>query len=223
MRPKTSRFHPLGFFVIAALFLIGLAALPALATAQSGNENAPGQSKPQASLAPDMHPLDVGQPFPDVTLSIPLTAGEAQELGIDPKAKSVTIGDFKAQGVILVVYSMYCPFCQREAPELNAMHKLIADKGLSGKLKLVGLAAGNSPFEVNAFRETYAITFPLLPDKDFAVHKALGQVGTPFYYVLKRQGKGFTIVLTQLGRVASPEAFLNEAIAKTGLSEEKTQ
>jgi len=210
MRQKTSPFRPLDLFVIVVLAF--LAALPALAVAQS---------KPQASVAPGMQPLAVGQPFPDVALTAPLTAGEAQELGIDPKAKSVKAADFKAQGVIFVVYSMYCPFCQREAPELNAMHKLIQDKGLGGTLKLVGLGAGNSPFEVNAFRETYAITFPLLPDKDFAVHKALGQVGTPFYYVLKRQGQGFTIVLTQLGRVASPEAFLNEAIAKTGLSGEK--
>jgi hypothetical protein len=101
---------------------------------------------------------------------------------------------------------------------LNTLHKLIQDKGLSDKLKLVGLAAGNSPFEVNVFKEKYAITFPLLPDKDFTAHKALGQVGTPFYYVLKREGTGFAIVDARLGRVSSPQAFLDEVIAKTSLA-----
>jgi len=208
--------------VVAVAVLAFFAAFPTWATPNDAPKAASqGQSTPQASLAPDMHPLAVGQPFPDVALSPPLTEGEAKELGIDPKAKSVTAAHFKAQAVILVVYSMYCPFCQREAPELNTMHQTIKDNGLSDRLKIVGLAAGNSPFEVNVFREKYAITFPLLPDKDFVGHKALGQVGTPFYYVLKREGNGFTIVDAHLGRVSSPHAFLGEVITRTALTREK--
>jgi peroxiredoxin len=175
----------------------------------------------EASQSPTMQALPVGQVFPDIDLAAPLTAGEARELGVKASAKTIKVSDFKAQGVILVVYSMYCPYCQREAPQLNVMHKLIKDKGLSDKLKMVGVGAGNSPFEVNVFRTNFAVTFPLLPDKDFAAYKSLGRVGTPFYYVLKRQGKGFIVVESKLGQVDSPQAFLGDAIAKTGLGQEK--
>jgi peroxiredoxin len=174
-----------------------------------------------ASASPDMKPLPVGQAFPDITFAGPITAKEANDLGAGGGGKAFSLNQTKAQAIILVVYSMYCPFCQKEAPELNAMHALIASRKLSGKLKLVGLGAGNSPFEVNVFREKFSTPFALIPDQDFKAYKQLGQVGTPFYYVLKRQGDGFVIVDTQLGCVASAEAFLNSIIEKTGLTKEK--
>lgn len=174
-----------------------------------------------ASTSPDMKPLPVGQAFPDISFAGPITDKEAKELGAGAGGRPFSLQQTKAQAVILVVFSMYCPFCQKEAPELNKMHTLINAKGLSGKIKLVGLGAGNSPFEVNVFREKFSTPFPLIPDQDFAAYKLLGQVGTPFYYVLKRQGDGFTIVDTQLGCVTSAEAFLNTALEKTGLTKEK--
>ncbi|MFP5222321.1 MAG: peroxiredoxin family protein [Acidobacteriota bacterium] len=174
-----------------------------------------------ASTSPDMKPLPVGQAFPDITFTGPVTDKEAKELGAGAGGKPFTLQQTKTQAVILVVFSMYCPFCQKEAPELNTMNTLIKSKGLSDKIRLVGLGAGNSPFEVNLFREKFSIPFPLIPDQDFAAYKMLGQVGTPFYYVLKRQGAGFVIVDTQLGCVTSAEAFLKAALEKTGLNKEK--
>jgi peroxiredoxin len=174
-----------------------------------------------ATTSPDMKPLPVGQAFPDVTFAGPILENEAKQLGAGAKGKPFSLQQTKAQTIILVVFSMYCPFCQKEAPELNTMNALIKSKGLSGKVKLVGLGAGNSPFEVSVFREKFSIPFPLIPDQDFAAYKLLGQVGTPFYYVLKRQGDGFVIVDTQLGCVTSAEAFLKTALEKAGLTKEK--
>lgn len=174
-----------------------------------------------ATTSADMKPLPVGQTFPEIRFTGPLTDKEAKELGVGAGGKPFTLQQIKGQAVILVVFSMYCPFCQKEAPELNTMHTLIKSKGLSGKIRLVGLGAGNSPFEVNVFREKFSTPFPLIPDQDFTAYKQLGQVGTPFYYVLKRQGDGFVIVDTQLGCVTSAQAFLNGALEKTGLSKEK--
>lgn len=170
-----------------------------------------------ASASPDMKPLPVGQAAPDVLLSGPASPGEAAQLGVQASAKSFRLNDIKGDAVILVVFSMYCPFCQKEGPELDKMHKLIKDKGLADKLKLVGLGAGNSAYEVNVYREKFKLGFPLLADQDFAAHKAFGQVGTPFYYVLKRQGAGFVITEALLGCVPSPEAFVEGVIQKTGL------
>jgi len=174
-----------------------------------------------ASESPVMKPLPVGQTFPDLTFTNPVSAKEAQELGAGTGGKPVRVSDIKAQAVIFVVYSMYCPFCQREAPELNKLHSLIKSRGLSGKLKLVGMGAGNSPFEVNVFREKFSSPFPLLADQDFSAYKILGQVGTPYYYILKRQEKDFVIVDSQLGCMTSAEAFLDGVVEKTGVTKGK--
>lgn len=174
-----------------------------------------------ATLSADMKPLPVGQAFPDIVFPGPITPAEAGQLGLPPGDKPFKAADIKAQAVILVVFSMYCPFCQKDGPELAKLNSLIAARGLSNKLKLAGLGAGNSAFEVNVFREKFRISFPLIPDMDFSAYKALGQVGTPFYYILKRQGQGFVIVDSQLGCMTSPEAFLDGVLAKTGLGKGK--
>jgi peroxiredoxin len=170
-----------------------------------------------ASASPDMKPLPVGQAAPDVLFGGPASPGEAAQLGVPASAKSFRLNDIKGEAVILVVFSMYCPYCQKEGPELDKMHKLIKDKGLADKVKLVGLGAGNSAYEVNVYREKFKLAFPLLADQDFTAYKAFGQVGTPFYYVLKRQGPGFVIVDQLLGCVPAPEAFVDGVLQKTGL------
>ncbi|MFZ5426823.1 MAG: peroxiredoxin family protein [Thermodesulfobacteriota bacterium] len=170
-----------------------------------------------ASLSASMKPIPVGQPFPDISFNGPMTDAELEGLGLKPGAGGFRLPDVRGQAVILVVFSMYCPFCQKEAPELSKMHEMIKAKGLEGKLVLAGLGAGNSPYEVGVFRDKFKLAFPLIPDQDFTAYKGLGQVGTPYYYVLKRDGKGFTIVDSQLGCVASAETFLENVLAKTGL------
>lgn len=196
------------------------AILPVLAVLMCLSARSPALAA-NASESPSMKPLPVGQAFPNLSFKGQFSQREAEELGLAAGGKEARLNDVAAQAVILVVYSMYCPFCQREAPQLNKLHQLIKSRGLSGKVKLIGVGAGNSPFEVNVFREKFAITFPLLPDPDFAAHKALGQVGTPYYYVLARKGDGFTVVDGSLGCVSSEESFLDGALEKTGLGKGK--
>lgn len=194
---------------LLALFLLALAAtLPSAAALAV-----------EASESPTMKALPVGTACPAVTFKGPFSEETAKELGMPPKSSALALKDIKAPAVILVVYSMYCPYCQREAPELNALHALIKSRGLDGKVKLVGLAAGNSAFEVSVYKEKYAITFPLFPDPDFEAYKPLGQVGTPFFYTLKRQGAGYVVAGSSLGRMDSPDTFLKSVLVNTGVKE----
>jgi peroxiredoxin len=174
-----------------------------------------------ASDSPAMKPLPIGQAFPDIAFKGPLSATEAKDLGVDAADKTIRFSQLKTEAIILVVFSMYCPFCQKEGTELDKMHKLIGQKGLADKVKLVGLGAGNSAFEVNIYREKFGLGFPLFPDQDFEAYKALGQVGTPYYYILKRRGSEFIIVDEQLGCVASPGSFLDRVLEKTGMAKGK--
>lgn len=192
-----------------SFFLAVLTVLTLLAHSQGFAAN--------ASLAPGMKPLPTGQTAPNFVFSLPISKGEAAELGLRPDAKAAHLSDVQAQAVVIVVFSMYCTYCQGEAPELAALNTLIKEKGLSGTLKLIGLGAGNSSYEVNVFRKKYSLDFPLLSDPDYVAHKALGEVGTPYYYILKRAGKDFVIVDQRLGRMTSAAELLNTIVSKTGL------
>ena len=101
------------------------------------------------------------------------------------------------------------------------MNAMLRERGLAGKVAMVGLAAGNSPFEAGVYRDKFKVDFPIFHDQDFSAYKAVGQVGTPYYYVLKREGDGFVVVDGQLGCVASAEAFLDTVLEKAAAKGKK--
>ena len=93
----------------------------------------------------------------------------------------------EADVVIIEIFSMYCPICQREAANVNTLFDLIRNRPeMRKRIKLIGIGAGNTAFEVNFFKENYSIEFPLFSDGDFTIHKQIGEVRTPHFF-------GFTI------------------------------
>lgn len=171
----------------------------------------------QASESTSSHPLPVGSSMPDLLLRGELSQEHQTHLGLEGPAPR-HLSEIKAKTVILVAFSMYCPHCQREAPALNELNALIASRGLSEDVKLMGVGIGNSDFEVQVFREKYAITFPLFSDPDFTVNKEIGEVGTPFFYVLSMdpKKKKILVVQTLLGRMGSAESFLEQVLKTRG-------
>lgn len=173
----------------------------------------------KASDAPGSAPLEVGETFPNVALDGEITDANAAALGLDPAAESWTINDIDVPVLIFQVFSMYCPHCQNEAPVMVRMDEFITELGKDDTIEIVGLGAGNSQTEVNIFRDKYDIEFPLFPDMEFEAYKPLGSVGTPYFYVLKKDDAAgaYTVVISQLGRVNGPESFVDEVILETGL------
>lgn len=159
------------------------------------------------------HPLPVGSSMPDLLLRGELSAEHRTHLGFAGPAPR-HLSEIRAKTVILVAFSMYCPHCQREAPVLNELNALIQSRGLADDVKLIGVGIGNSDFEVQVFRDKYATTFPLFSDPDFTVNKEIGEVGTPFFYVLAMnlEKKEIRVAKTLLGRMDSAETFLKEAL-----------
>ena len=158
----------------------------------------------------------VGDAFPDLTLQVPESASQREYLGISGD-KTFKLSQIKAQVLIIEIFSMYCPHCQREARDINRLHEMIEnDPALKGKTKMIGIGAGNTPFEVNVFRKKYDVPFPLFPDADFSLYNRLGKVRTPYFFCIRLTPDGdFRVFYTKLGTLDGPEQFLKDVVSKS--------
>ena len=150
-----------------------------------------------------------GESFPAITLPIPKDADDKNYLGLTGSG-SFKITQVKAQAVLIEIYSMYCPYCQKEAPGINELFQAIEkDPELKGRIKILGIGAGNSAYEVGVYKKTYNVPFTLIPDERFALHKALGETRTP-YFILVRIDQGGTGLVTysELAGFKGVESFL---------------
>lgn len=154
-----------------------------------------------------------GGSFPDVRMSVPSRPEARKYLGVNAKG-TFRFSQMKAEVVIVEVFSMYCPYCQREAPSVNELYRIIDSRpDLRDRIKMVGIGAGNSSFEVDLFTEKYKVPFPLLPDPDFTVHRALGEVRTPYFIAVKLSKDGQRKVLySKPGSPGEPAQFLESLI-----------
>jgi len=163
----------------------------------------------------DTAPPAKGEPFPVITLPIPPDGDGKNYLGLTGSGV-FKITQVKAQTVLIEIFSMYCPYCQKDAPGINALFQAIErDPELKGKIKILGIGAGNSAYEVGVYKKTYKVPFPLFPDEHFALHKALGETRTP-YFILVRIDQGGTGLVTysELAGFRGVESFL-EIIRKS--------
>jgi len=169
------------------------------------------------ALAADKPP-EKGEVLPVINLPIPKKPEERNYLGLSGNGL-FKIPQIKAKAVIVELFSMYCPYCQKDAPGVNELYRLIENNpNLKDKIKLIGIGAGNSPYEVEVFKKTYHVLFPLFPDKDFVIHKACGEVRSPYYMVVKINEDGtHQIVHTQLGNYPGAEPFLEIVLKASGL------
>jgi peroxiredoxin len=160
-----------------------------------------------------------GDHFPDIVLSVPESPADRGYLGLAEK-DAFRLSDVKADLLIIEVFSMYCPYCQREAPLVNDLFDIINKRAdIRDKVKIMGIGAGNSQFEVNVFKKQYNVPFPLVPDQSFAVHKAVGEVRTPYFFVLKKGSGGSNLIIySKVGSILDPNQFLalimNEPVLK---------
>ena len=139
--------------------------------------------------------------------------------GTLPDMKLQKLDDSKAQVLIIQIFSMYCPYCQKDAPNMNRFFGLIENNPkFKGKIKILGIGAGNTQFEVDTFKKKYKVQFPLIPDADFTIHKIVGEVRTPYFIVVKLNGpKKMEVIYSKLGGHENVEAFLAEIVQLSGI------
>lgn len=161
-----------------------------------------------ASGAENITP-QTGGIFPAVELAKPTDAAHLKYLGLSGGG-TFTLSQIKADVLIIEIFSMYCPYCQAEASHINRLYQsLQSDAALRGRVKIIGIGIGNSKFETEIFRNKYNVEFPLIPDGDFKMHKVIGEVRTPYFFVIKLKDKRpLEVIYSRLGALESQESFL---------------
>jgi peroxiredoxin len=170
------------------------------------------------ALADNFKPPKEGSELPLVQLPTPETSEERNYLGIEEK-DFFTIPKIKANLVIIYFFSFYCRFCAEQAVHVNELYRAIDNNpDLKKKIKLIGIGIGNTPTEVDAYKETHRIPFPLLPDPDFAIHKAYGEIKAPNFLVAGIKDDGRQRVVCRSFAFYDANDFLKLILKKSELT-----
>ncbi len=165
----------------------------------------------------EVSPPQVGGVFPDIELSKPANPAELKYLGLSGSG-FFKVNQIKSDVVIIEIFSMYCPYCQGEAPNVNSLYAAIENNpAYRNKIKIIGIGINNSLFETNIFKKKYNVQFPLIPDGDFKLHKIMGEVRTPYFIVVKLKGGKADVIYSKLGAIGDPKVFLEQIVKLSGL------
>lgn len=162
----------LGAAVAAALVLSACSSAPGASSAKSegfvaGDGSLVVLPQPQRQSAPDLE-------------------------GTTLDGDTFRLSDHRGEVVVVNVWASWCAPCRAEAPDLVAVSKDFADKGV----QFVGLDTRDSDVPARAFVNRFGITYPSVIDRD-------GRLQLLFAGSLPPQAIPSTLVIDRDGKVAA--------------------
>ncbi len=102
---------------------------------------------------------------------------------------------------------------------MNEFYQAIEQReDLKGKIKIIGIGIGNTPADVQYFKEKYKVPFPLFPDEDKSIYTALGKPRAPYFIGVKTDKDGSSQVFySKLGAFGKSDKFLASMLKLSGL------
>jgi thiol-disulfide isomerase/thioredoxin len=158
----------------------------------------------------EVKPKGRNSTFPDFSFQNTLTKEENRYLGSSQK-HMLSFRKIRGDMFIIEVFSTYCMTCPKNVPILNAVYSAVTNNtDLKDKVKIVGIAVGNTENEIEAYRKSYGIHYPVLSDYDFTFHNVIGNPRVPYTIFTKRLpgGNKDVIFYTHQGVLDSPESIL---------------
>ncbi len=162
-----------------------------------------------------------GGNLPGIRLPVPKDSNEKKYLGLSGDG-FFKIPQIKSKGVLIKIFNLYCPICQSTVAAMTEIYRQIENnRDLRGKLKFIGIGAGNSLLEIEVFKHNYNVPFPIFPDENFKIHQALGEVRIPFYIAVRIEGgRPPEIVETHWGGFTDAKALSDLMIEAYGMKHE---
>ena len=114
-----------------------------------------------------------------------------------------SLADYRGRVVVLNYWASWCEPCREESPLLQRFHKRIAPRGGT----VLGVDVLDVTDDANDFIRQYALSYPMLKDRDGASQERFGVAAYPETFVLDREGR---IAATRRGPV--DEEFLRDTV-----------
>lgn len=169
------------------------------------------------ALAGQKKNIAVGDTFPAVKTDHDFTDEELSYFGIQRgmlslfSKKSIAIADIDADIILVEFFNNYCTSCQAQAPIMNEVYQAVQkNQALAGKVRFIGIGAGNNAREVSQFKQRYEVPFPMIPDRNFSLYDSLGEPGgTPYVLILKKRGDAAVVVEIHKGLTNKSSFFID--------------
>lgn len=139
-----------------------------------------------------------------IVLSLALTPGQGKGLKVgdvapnfelvDLDGKVHRLSDYKGQGVFLNFWGTWCAPCKREMPHMESQYQAFENQGVH----MLAVNLKNSELEVEAFKNSYGLSFPIALDKTEAVKEAYKVKPLPTTVLIDKEGKVAQIITTEM-------------------------
>lgn len=104
----------------------------------------------------------------------------------DLSGKSVSLDSFKGKKTVLVTFfTTWCPSCQDEMPQLEAISK----KNASRDLQVIGVGIRETVESLTEFKKEHGVTFPIVMDEKGRVATSFGVKYIPNMFIFDKSGK----------------------------------
>ncbi|HEY6000811.1 MAG TPA: hypothetical protein VI078_16110 [bacterium] len=148
-----------------------------------------------------------------VPLSGSLSLAERGYLGVAASGP-FTIAGVGGELLVVEFFNSACYACALMAPVMDeAWRRVDTRPELRGRVRFLGIGAGNTPGQVLEFHEGHGTPFPMIADPEFAAFDALGTMeGTPYLLLVRRGADGSVSARAQVGYVADAGAIVREIV-----------
>lgn len=155
---------------------------------------------------------------PNVEFARPQDREALDYLGLEGHSETFTLAQVKADVVVVEVFSWDCHFCQRQAPRMAQLYHLLEKKGLSDRVKIIGIGATNTDLELREYKNLFHIPFPLVADPDYKSYGFAGTLDIPCVIVFARNAQGvFRSVYSRSREQRGADMMLKDILSATGL------
>jgi peroxiredoxin len=112
--------------------------------------------------------------------------------------QTVTLHDYLGQPILIFFWATRCPYCNDEISNLQAVYEQYQEDGLV----LLAVDVGETFAEVDAFRSTHDLTFPILLDDGFEASTLYKADSIPHHVFVGLNGR---IMFVQTGELSATE------------------
>lgn len=173
----------------------------------TSKENTTTGEKVVLEALPNRRPGDL---FPDIAPVLLHPGKEAPHLGLPPSRSRFSLGEITPEFLVLTIQDLNAPQTTEMTDSLrNLLRRVDAEATLSGRLRVLGIAAGSNARSVAKFVRKNALPYPLVADGGKRLHSRIGSPALPAVYLLRREADGSRRTLWS-GATVPPGTLLGE-------------